>query len=302
MKEKAKISTKSMVLMALLTAIIVIFSCTPIGSIPIGPLVITLNVIPVAIAAIALGPIGGAAMGAIFGLFSFLQCFGIGILSPMGEILVNINPVLTFIQRVVPRTLDGLLVGLIFKGITKIKSLKGYYILTGIISALFGVALFMSAMMLVGYEKGEKYNMSADMYNLMTSGGLIFYICAFVSVLCFIIGYQIVSSRKLSRVQVACSVAGFCTALLNTIFFMSALVLLFGNTDYMKDLIDGRNILLFIVTFVGINALFEMVITTIISGAIGSTLIKAKLINVSIKDSDEDDKKDIKKKDKKSKK
>ncbi|MBR3760569.1 MAG: ECF transporter S component, partial [Ruminococcus sp.] len=76
MKEKAKISTRSMVLMALLTAIIVVFSCTPIGSIPIGPLVITLNVIPVAIAAIALGPIGGAAMGAVFGLFSILQCVG----------------------------------------------------------------------------------------------------------------------------------------------------------------------------------------------------------------------------------
>lgn len=298
MKEKAKISTRSMVLMALLTAIIVVFSCTPIGSIPIGPLVITLNVIPVAIAAIALGPIGGAAMGAVFGLFSILQCVGIGIPSGMGIATWEISPIATIIQRLVPRVLDGFLVGLIFKGITKIKSLKGYYILTGIISALFGVALFMSAMMLVGYEKGEKYNMSADMYNLMSSGGLIFYICAFVSVLCFIIGYQIVSSKKLSRVQVACSVTGFCTALLNTIFFMSALVLLFRNTEYLKNLIDGRNVLLFIVTFVGINALFEMVITTVISGYIGSTLIKAKLITVPINDSDEKDKKETKKKDK----
>lgn len=276
---KTKFNTKAMVLLGLLTALVVIFSTTPIGSIPVGPLVITLNVIPVAIAAIALGPIGGAAMGAIFGLFSFLQCFGIGVPSPMGEVLANISPVLTFIQRVIPRTLDGLLVGLLFRSITKIKSLKGYYILTGVISALFGLALFMSAMMLVGYEKGEKYNMSADMYNLMSSGSLIFYICAFVTVLCFVIGYQIVSSKKLSRTQVACSITGFCTALLNTIFFMTALVLLFGNTEYMKEKIDGRNILLFIVTFVGINALFEMVITTIVSGAVGSALVNAKLID-----------------------
>lgn len=46
-------NTKSMVLLGLLTAIVAVFSFTPIGSIPIGPLVITLNVIPVAIGAVA---------------------------------------------------------------------------------------------------------------------------------------------------------------------------------------------------------------------------------------------------------
>ena len=74
---KKKLNTKAMVLMGMLTAILILFSFTPIGSIPVGPLVITLNVIPVAIAAIALGPIGGAAMGAVFGTLSFLQCIGI---------------------------------------------------------------------------------------------------------------------------------------------------------------------------------------------------------------------------------
>lgn len=279
---KTKFKTKSMVLLGLLTALIMVFSMTPIGSIPVGPLVITLNVVPVAIAAIALGPIGGAAMGAVFGLFSFLQCFGIGVLSPMGEALANIDPVLAFIQRFVPRVLDGFLVGLIFNAITKIKSLKGYYVVTGVISALFGLALFISAMMLVGYEKGAKYNMSPDMYDLMTSGGLIAYICAFVGVLCFIIGYQIVSSKKLSRTQVACSIAGFFSALLNTIFFMSALVLLFGNTEYMKEKINGKNVILFIVTSVGVNALFEMVIATLVSGAVGNALAKAKLIDLPV--------------------
>lgn len=279
---KKKFNTKSMVLLGLLTALIMVFSMTPIGSIPVGPLVITLNVVPVAIAAIALGPIGGAAMGAVFGLFSFLQCFNIGVPSLMGETLANINPVLAFIQRFVPRVLDGFLVGLIFKGITKIKSIRGYYVVTGIISALFGLALFMSAMMLVGYEKGEKYNMSPDMYDLMTSGGLIAYICAFVGLLCFIVGYQIVSSKKLNQTQVACSIAGFFSALLNTVFFMSALVILFGNTEYMKEKIDGKNVILFIVTSVGVNALFEIVIATLVSGAVGNALAKAKLIDLPV--------------------
>ena len=68
---KTKFNTRSMVLLGLLTAIVVVFSLTPIGSIPIGPLVITLNIIPIAIAAVALGPIGGLIMGTVFGLFSF---------------------------------------------------------------------------------------------------------------------------------------------------------------------------------------------------------------------------------------
>ena len=60
-----KFDTKRIVLLGLLTAIIVVFSFTPIGSIPVGPLVITLNIIPIAIAAITMGPIGGAIIGAV---------------------------------------------------------------------------------------------------------------------------------------------------------------------------------------------------------------------------------------------
>ena len=174
---KTKFNTRSMVLLGLLTAIVVVFSLTPIGSIPIGPLVITLNIIPIAIAAVALGPIGGLIMGTVFGLFSFMQCFGIGVLSTMGAATLEISPVLTFIQRVVPRALDGLLVGLMFSGISKLKSLKAYYIITGIITGAFSLALFLSVMLLICYDKNGKFSMNEKMYSLMTSGRLIAYIC-----------------------------------------------------------------------------------------------------------------------------
>lgn len=212
MKEKAKISTRSLVLMGLLTAIIGVFSCTPIGSIPIGPLVITLNVIPVAIAAIALGPIGGAAMGAVFGLFSFLQCIGIGIPSTMGIFTFEISPFSTFIQRFVPRVLDGFLAGCIFRLVSKI-----------------------------------------------------------------------------SNAKISCFITGFCTALLNTIFFMSALVMLFGNNaefaeKYMTDE-DGnvKSAIIYILTSISLNAVCEMIAATIVAGAVGFALIRAKMISVPVK-------------------
>lgn len=197
---KKTFNTKKMVLLGLLTAILLLMAYTPLGYLNIGPLAITFNVIPVAIAAIALGPTGGAIVGAIFGLTSFLQCIGVGGTSAMGVILFDINPFLAFVQRFVPRLLDGFLLGFIFRGV-----------------------------------------------------------------------------KKVSNAHVSCLVTGFCSAFLNTLLFMSALVLLFGNTEYMQNLIGGQNIILFICTFVGINAVFEMIASTIITGAVGSALYKAKL-------------------------
>lgn len=197
---KTKINTKKLVLLGLLTAILLLMAYTPLGYLNIGPLAISFNMIPVAIAAITLGPSGGAIAGAVFGLTSFLQCIGVGGTSAMGVILFDINPFLAFVQRFVPRVLDGLLLGFIFRGV-----------------------------------------------------------------------------RNVTNVHISCLITGFCSAFLNTVLFMGALVLLFGNTEYVQGLIGGRNIIVFICTFVGINAVFEMIASTIISGAVGSALYKAKL-------------------------
>ena len=198
---KTKFSVSQLVILGLMTAILLLMAYTPLGYLNIGPLAITFNVIPVAISAITLGPVGGAIAGAVFGLTSFLQCIGVGGTSAMGVVLFGINPVLAFIQRFVPRVLDGFLLGYIFRG-----------------------------------------------------------------------------ARKLTNVSVACMVTGFCSAFLNTVFFMGALVLLFGNTEYMQGLIGGKNVILFICGFVGINAVFEMLSSTIITGAVGLALYKARFV------------------------
>ena len=196
-----RLSTRDFVVLALLVGILLLMSYTPLGYLNIGPLAITFNVIPVAIAAVALGPLGGAIAGAVFGLTSFLQCVGIGGSSAMGVVLFGIDPFLAFVQRFVPRLLDGFLLGHIFR--------------------------FMD---------------------------------------------------KRTNAYVACAVTGFASAFLNTLFFMSALVLLFGNTEYVQGLIGGRNIIVFVCTFVGINAVAEMVSSTLLTGAIGAALYRSRLI------------------------
>ena len=199
---KTSTKTRQLTVLGLLTGILLLMAYTPLGYLNIGPLAISFNVIPVALAAITLGPAGGAAAGAVFGLTSFLQCSGVGGVSSMGVVLFGINPVLAFIQRFVPRLLDGLLLGYIFRGV-----------------------------------------------------------------------------KKASNARLGCFITGFFSAFLNTLFFMTALVVLFGNTEYMQGLIGGKNIILFVCGFVGINAVCEMVSSTIITGAVGFALLKAGLIN-----------------------
>lgn len=113
MKKKG---TLYLVQMALLVAIIILMAFTPIGYIKTLGLEITLIVVPVAVGAVLLGPAGGAILGGVFGITSFIQCFG---MSPFGTVLLEINPVATFIVCVPTRILAGWVAGLVFSGMMK---------------------------------------------------------------------------------------------------------------------------------------------------------------------------------------
>ena len=94
-KQAAGEFRKTKVLLGLLTAILFVMSYTPLGYLRIGGIEITFNVIPVAIASIALGTTGGMTVGAVFGLTSFLQC--VQGTSAFGATLLGINPIFTAI-------------------------------------------------------------------------------------------------------------------------------------------------------------------------------------------------------------
>lgn len=197
----AKNQTKltRLVLLGLLTAILFVMSYTPLGYLKIFGIEITFNVIPVAIAAIALGTPGGATVGAVFGLTSFLQC--VQGTSPFGATLLSINPVFTAVLCFLPRILAGLVSGAVHKPL----------------------------------------------------------------------------SAKLGK-KTPCFITGFLSAFLNTLFFMTVLIVLFGNSDYIMGMRNGANLIVFVCTFVGINAVFEILASTLISGAVGNALYKAKAI------------------------
>ncbi len=67
------------------------------------------------------------------------------------------------------------------------------------------------------------------------------------------------------------SVAG---ALLNTLFFVGFLLILFGNSDYIMAMRAGANVLAFLAAFVGINGLVEAIACGIVGTAISKALHK----------------------------
>jgi len=98
--------------LAVLTAVLLLMAYTPLGYLKTAGVEISFLMLPVIIGAVVLGPLGGAILGGIFGLTSFIQCFGA---SAFGVMLLSINPIFTFITCMLTRILAGYLVGLIFK-------------------------------------------------------------------------------------------------------------------------------------------------------------------------------------------
>lgn len=105
-------------LAAIFIAIIVIMTFTSIGYIKVGIIEITLLTIPVAVGGLLLGKSGGLLLGAVFGLTSFMQCFG---MSPFGAALLGINPILTFLVCMLPRLAVGFFGAWIFEALSKTK-------------------------------------------------------------------------------------------------------------------------------------------------------------------------------------
>jgi uncharacterized membrane protein len=136
--------------LALLTAIIVLMAFTPIGYIKTLGIEITLIVIPVTVGAIVLGSTGGVVLGAVFGITSFIQCFGY---SHFGAALLGISPGLTFILCMVPRILMGWITGFIFDALKKIDKTKGIsYAAASLAGPILNTILFMGVLVWFFYD------------------------------------------------------------------------------------------------------------------------------------------------------
>ncbi len=69
-------------------------------------------------------------------------------------------------------------------------------------------------------------------------------------------------------------VASLSGALLNTLFFMSAIILFFGKSEYILSLQGNLSVIKFVLAFVGINGLVEALACFLIAAAISKAVVK----------------------------
>ena len=185
--------------MSILIAIILVMAFTPLGYLKTAGLEITFIQVPVIVGAILMGPTAGAILGGVFGLTSFIQCFG---LSAFGAALLEINAVYTFILCFFSRVLMGWLTGLIFRALQKVDRTK------------------------------------------------------FVSY----------------------AVTSLAAPILNTVFFVGGMILLFGSSSYIQGLMaeaGAANLLSFAVAFVALNGVIEAAACFLLGTAISKALASA---------------------------
>lgn len=75
---------------------------------------------------------------------------------------------------------------------------------------------------------------------------------------------------------ISVSVSSLSASLLNTLFFMSALVLFYWNSEYLQGISEAlgtSNILLFVLAFVGVNGAVEAAACFLLASAVAKALL-----------------------------
>lgn len=125
--------TRRMTVIALLGAISILLTITPLGFIPIGPTNATIMHIPVIIGAIMEGPVVGAIVGLIFGLSSLINAM----IRPTITYYVMINPLVS----VLPRILMGIGSAYVYKYMVKLGDKAGITLSKVLLAILLAVTI-----------------------------------------------------------------------------------------------------------------------------------------------------------------
>ena len=136
---------------AIFIAIIFVMRATGLSRIPVGPLVMTLTMVPIAIGAMLLGPLGGAVRGMVFG-FTRLYDAMIGA-SAMTGFFFQLSPLHTVLLCVGTRTLVGAATGWLFKLFKGLDKKRIWcYFAGGLAAPLLNTVLFMGYIVLFFYQ------------------------------------------------------------------------------------------------------------------------------------------------------
>ena len=150
--KKKGMSTITLAQIALLIAVELVMRALGLGSVPVGPLVMSFLTLPIAIGAMLIGPLAGAILGAVFGIASLTDA--ISGRSAMTGFFFQYNPVSTVLLCVLMRILMGVCCAFVFKLVSKLdKDEKTWSYFVGALSApLLNTIFFMGYIVLFFYN------------------------------------------------------------------------------------------------------------------------------------------------------
>ena len=149
-----------MVEIAIFIAVLFVMRLTGLSTIPVGPFVMTLTMVPIAIGAMLLGPVAGAILGCVYGFMSFYDA--VTGASGMTGFFFQTSPVHTFILCVVTRTLVGFLTGVLFLVLKKIDRKRIWcYFAGGLLAPMMNTIFFMGYIVLFFYQTEFVQNLAS---------------------------------------------------------------------------------------------------------------------------------------------
>jgi len=110
------IQTRKITVTAILAALCILLGLTPVGYIPIGPIVMTLMCIPVIVGTILEGLGTGLVLGFVFGVTSLFKALGLTLVpDAFGAWLLSTYPLQAVMTIFIPRLLIPLTVWLVYR-------------------------------------------------------------------------------------------------------------------------------------------------------------------------------------------
>lgn len=244
---KKSISSRKLVTAAMLGAITIVLSLTPLGLIPLGFINATTMHIPVIIGAIAEGPVVGALVGLIFGVSSLLNAL---LRNPSPVSFVFYNPLIS----VLPRVLIGITSYYAYKACQNIgdKKLKN-------LSKVLWIAISIGLLYLL--------------YKNITEGKSLLNIIFVIILLALVIGL-FTYSRK-SKKDFPIAIGAFVGSMTNTILVLGGIYLIYAES-YVKTLglpmDSARSAILGVTITSGIpEAILSVILSTAVIKALKSS-------------------------------
>lgn len=137
-------SLKNLTLTALLSALVILLQLF-FAAVKIGPVTLNFTLIPIVIAGVFVGPVGGLVVGLVSGITTTIQVFTSG--DPFYTMLLVVNPTVTAIICLLKTTLAGWLTGIVYKALGKADTFVSM-IVSAAVCPIVNTGLFCAGMLL----------------------------------------------------------------------------------------------------------------------------------------------------------